>query len=285
MNQVRAEVISNQRILKELERSLIGSPERPKARNISGSWIIMLQCPEIAREACPGQFVMVRCGEDCVLPRPFSIHQLDNDNIALFFAVWEDGKGTNWLSRRKIGDKVDIFGPLGNGFSIKPTSHNLLLIAGGTGIAPLYFLAQEAVNRGLSVTLLRGASGEFKLAGKPNPPQHYPEELLPRGINTTIISSTADGRRGMVTDLLTPEVIKWADQIFACGPLAMYRDILIRKKQFKGKPVQVSLEVVMGCGLGVCYGCTVKTRQGLKQVCRDGPIFDINDIMWDDWLT
>ncbi len=87
---------------------------------------------------------MVRCGEECVLPRPFSIHQVNDECIALFFNVWEDGKGTSWLSQRKIGDNIGLLGPLGNSFFIHPESRKLLLVAGGIGIAPLYFLAQEA---------------------------------------------------------------------------------------------------------------------------------------------
>ncbi len=88
----------------------------------------------------------------------------------------------------------------------------------------------------------------------------------------------------MVIELLSPEIVSWADQIFACGPMAMYRDMALRKQELKleGKPVQVSLEVNMGCGRGVCYGCTVKTRKGLKQVCRHGPVFNLEDILWDE---
>jgi dihydroorotate dehydrogenase electron transfer subunit len=228
---------------------------------------------------------MVDCGEGCTLPRPFGIHQVNNEgDMALFFAVWEGGRGTDWLSRRHKDDMAEMFGPLGNGFSIHPAAKNLLLVAGGTGIAPLCFLAQEARNQGYSVTLLRGASGEFKPSGAPNPPQHYPEELLPRGIEVRTITSSPDGKEGMVTELLTPDVVDWADQVFACGPTEMYRD-MARKKQglgLEGKPVQVSLEVRMGCGLGVCYACTVRTKNGLKQVCRDGPVFDLDDILWGE---
>ena len=282
MRQVSARVTSNEQILKELERCK--GPERPHVRNIAGSWIIWLSCPEIAREAQPGQFVMVCCGGECILPRPFSIHQVnDEGDIALFFAVWEDGKGTKWLSQRQIGDTIDLFGPLGNGYFIQPASRNLLLLAGGIGIAPLHFLTNQALNQGYSVRLLLGASGESKPSGEPNPSQLYPEDLLPRGIELKTITSSPDGRKGMVTDLL-PDFADGADQVFACGPLPMYRDMVRKKRELKleGKPVQVSLEMRMGCGLGICYGCTVKTKNGLKQVCKDGPVFDLDDILWDE---
>jgi len=212
---------------------------------------------------------MVNCGADCILPRPFSIHQVNDDSIAIFFSVLADGKGTNWLSQRNTGDKVELFGTLGNGFSIEPESHNLLLIAGGIGIAPLYFLAQEALKREHSVILLYGTANRNRY--------HVPPQI-------ETIAATEDGsvgHRGMITDLL-PEYVDWADQIFACGPLAMYRDMAGKYPRLKHKPVQVSLEMMMGCGVGACYGCTVKTRNGLKQVCKDGPIFSLQDILWNE---
>ncbi len=266
MKQVAAKITKNDRVL--------GSLARAHRRNVLGNQLIWLRCPEIAREAHPGQFVMVRCGEECLLPRPFSIHQVDErGNMALFFAVWEDGKGTQWLSERRIGDEIELWGPLGHGFSIQPKAHNLLLVAGGIGIAPLFFLAEEAANKGESVTLLLGAATASQL---------YPTHLLPPQIK--LITTTEDGtagEKGMITDLL-PAYAGSADQVFACGPMPMYRNMALNKQRLNGKPVQISLEVRMGCGLGVCYGCTVKTRNGLEQVCRDGPVFDLDDILWDE---
>jgi len=287
LKQVSAKVVNEpERILGELERLQAQTSKRREARNITGSWIIWLRCPDVAREARPGQFVMVRCGGECLLPRPFSIHQVNEPDIALFFAVWEDGKGTSWLSQRHKDDTVELLGPLGNGFSVNPASKNLLLVAGGIGIAPMHFLASQALSRGCKVKLLRGASGDFTPSGEPNPLQHYPKDLLPRGIDVETITSSPDGQTGMVVDLLRPEIVDWADQVFACGPMPMYRDMYARRGDLlKNKPVQVSLEVRMGCGLGICYGCTVKTKQGLKQVCRDGPVFDLNDVLWDELVA
>lgn len=244
--------------------------DRPHGRSIRFSQTISLNCPEIAREARPGQFVMVRCGDECVLPRPFSIHQVnDNGDVSLYFAVLEGGKGTHWLSQREKGDSVQLFGPLGNGFLVEPTSRNLLLVAGGMGIAPSYFLAQAFKNES-SVILLYGTATA-------NPyPQVFPGVKLVRATDDGTM-----GHHGMITDLL-PEYIDWADQVFACGPLAMYRDMSNNYPQLKNKPVQVSLEMRMGCGFGVCYGCTIKTRNGLKQVCRDGPVFDLRDVLLEE---
>lgn len=275
MKQVSAEVIE--------KRQILGGLSRPKARTILGSWLIWLRCPEIAQEARPGQFVMVRCGQECAVPRPFSIHQISNKgDMALFFAVLEDGRGTKWLSSRHRGDMVELFGPLGNSFSISPGSRNLLLVAGGIGVAPLLFLAYQAIKQAYSVKMLLGASGTFTPSGTPNPSQLYPRELMPPGIDLTTITTSPDGKKGLVSELL-PDFTGQADQIFACGPMAMYRDIASRYHSFiKGKSVQISLEVRMGCGLGVCYGCTIKTKSGLRQVCQDGPVFDLDDILWDE---
>ncbi|MFC1958167.1 dihydroorotate dehydrogenase electron transfer subunit [Chloroflexota bacterium] len=234
-----------------------------------GFYLMWLDSAEIAATSKPGQFVMVGCGEDTLLHRPISVHQVDAGKIALLFAAV--GKGTSWLSQCRAGDEIDLFGPLGNGFSIYSASQNLLLVAGGIGIAPLRFLVDEALRKGCSVTLLLGAQTAARL---------YPQGLLPPKIK--LVAATDDGtagQKGMITDLI-PKYIDSADQIFACGPAGMYR-AMAQMPELRSKSVQVSLEVRMGCGRGICYGCTVKTRQGLKQVCQDGPVFDLDDIIWD----
>jgi len=162
-------------------------------------------------------------------------------------------------------------GPLGKGYEIQAGSHKLLLLAGGVGIAPLYFLAQEAVMRQCSVILIQGASRAINL---------YPEKMTPEIELVTATEDGSVGHQSMITDLL-PSYISWADQVFACGPISMYQT-MATQNLVKTKPVQISLEVRMGCGLGVCYGCTIKTRSGLKQVCKDGPVFDMEDIIWEE---
>ncbi len=239
-----------------------------------GVYLAWLESAQIALLARPGQFVMVGCGQETLLRRPFSLHQLDEpkNRIALLYSVV--GKGTGWLSQRKAGDNIDLLGPLGNGFSIHPDSQNLLLIAGGMGIAPLCFLARQARRQGRSVRLLLGAATEAQLC---------PSRLLPDEVSCVIATEDGSaGRQGMITECL-PDFLGRADQVFACGPTPMYR-ALHNEELLKTKQVQVSLEVRMACGLGVCYGCTVKTKNGLKQVCRDGPVFDLNEILWEEFV-
>ena len=264
MKQATATVISKGERIEGLDR--------PHGRSILFSQTITLKCPEIAREARPGQFVMVSCGGECVLPRPFSIHHIINrEDVKLYFSVLENGKGTGWLSQRNVDDSVKLLGPLGNSFSVHSASHNLLLVAGGMGVASLYFLAEETLKNGYSVTLMYGTAIENR----------YPIDYLTPGIKTFITTEDGTaGKKGMITDFL-PDYIDWADQVFACGPLPMYK-AMAQMPELKDKPVQVSLEARMGCGRGVCYGCTVKTKGGLKQVCQDGPVFDLADILWNE---
>lgn len=267
MKQQITKVINNIRILPEMKLR--------RGKNSTETRLIWLTCPEIAQEAKPGQFVMVKCGNECTLPRPFSIFRIyGKSDIAIFYTVWEGGKGTEWLAERRVGDTIEIFGPLGNGFTIKPSARNLLLVAGGMGIAPLFFLAQEASSRMYQVTLLYGTAVRNR----------YP---IPPEIRT--IAATEDGTigyKGMVTDLI-PDYIETTDQIFACGPMAMYQDMVERSEQLgiNKKPVQISLETRMACGLGVCFGCTVRTKFGLKQACKDGPVFELSNIVWDSLIV
>jgi dihydroorotate dehydrogenase electron transfer subunit len=217
---------------------------------------------------------MIRCdsGYQRLLRRPISVHQVNTGSLALLLAAV--GPGKEWLAECQTGDKLDLLGPMGNGFSLASKSRNLLLIAGGIGIAPLCFLAQVALKKGLKVKLLAGASTACQLC---------PSQLIPEGVD--IITATEDGtagEKGMVTSLL-PQYAGWADEVFVCGPLPMFKAIANNYRPYlKDKPVQVSLEVRMGCGLGFCYACTIDTRQGLKQVCKDGPVFNMNDIVWDE---
>jgi dihydroorotate dehydrogenase electron transfer subunit len=236
-----------------------------------GVFLIWVEAPEIAAGSRPGQFVTIRCGEGFVplLRRPLSIHRIAGDKLALLFAVV--GKGTEWLSKCRAGDFLDLLGPLGNGFQIRKGSEKLLLVAGGIGVAPLIALADEAIANGLSVKLLAGAASAYQL---------YPQAIG----SADVIRVTEDGsvgEKGMVTDLL-PSLAPWADQIFACGPIPMYRAMAQMHAYLGSKSVQVVLEQVMGCGVGACLGCAVATGRGTKMVCSDGPVFELREILWEE---
>jgi dihydroorotate dehydrogenase electron transfer subunit len=265
LNQFDATVISNTRFFPGI---------KGPAKTITGTNLLWLDCPRIAAEARPGQFVMVRCG-NLPLPRPFSVHQVSGGKLALLFSVLEDGQGTGWLARCQPAEVLRVFGPLGNGFTYGKSVKKLLLVAGGMGIAPLYFAACEAIGRDIEVTILVGAKTATQV---------YPPDLFPGGIKVQIATDDGSaGEKSMVTALIPHHAGK-AGLVLACGPLPMYRYMAERRKTLglDGVTVQVSLETTMACGHGVCYGCTIRTKQGLRQVCRDGPVFDMDDILWPE---
>jgi len=256
-----------------------------------GIYLMWIEAPYVACSVQPGQFITVRCG-DFTLRRPLSIHRVSGGReIALLFKV--TGKGTLWLSQRQTGDRVDILGPLGNGFSIEPEAKNLLLVAGGLGIAPLVFLMQHASSQH-QVTLIHGVStatqlytfSSLSVTHIPSPSEgvgHGKGEersklpSLPNGVQFIPVTEDGSmGKKGMATDIL-PDFLDWADQLYACGPVDMYKTMAPVAPE-----CQVSLEVRMGCGFGVCYSCTINTKKGLKQVCRDGPVFELDDIIWQE---
>jgi dihydroorotate dehydrogenase electron transfer subunit len=253
------------------------------------TWRLWLYAPEAARGAVPGQFLMLRCHDEGsgtdygppLLPRPMSYHRFRSaqDGGREFAILYEVvGTGTEWLSRRQPGDRVFVWGPLGRGYSVRRGAGNLLLVAGGIGVAPLVGLADEQVVLGRQVTVIQGARSAGGL---------FPAHLLPPQVE--VVSVTEDGsmgHRALVTDVV-PEYLSWADQVFACGPNAMFRALAGVVRRFEGegarrgrKPVQVLLEEVMPCGTGICYGCAVRTRRGVRLICKDGPRFELRDVMW-----
>ncbi|MCX6011998.1 MAG: dihydroorotate dehydrogenase electron transfer subunit [Chloroflexi bacterium] len=258
MNEVFSKIITNQKLMNDPEGK----------RDV---FLLGIEAPGIATSAKPGQFLMVRCSDDSypLLRRPFSIHRVKGNQVFILYIVL--GIGTSWLSRRKQNDFINVIGPLGNGFSIESKSKNVLLIAGGIGVAPIVALAEYSLNKGYSTRLIMGARRASLL---------YPEASLPSGLITEIVTEDGSkGKKGLVTDFLAEA--SDVSQIFACGPLSMYKTINSRKEILRAIPAQVSMEQVLGCGYGVCYGCTIETVKGLKQVCHDGPVFNLADILWD----
>jgi dihydroorotate dehydrogenase electron transfer subunit len=254
-----------------------------------GVYLMWIDAPEIAAIAKPGQFITVRCG-DFILRRPFSIHQVGSSSVttsevkqsqvAILFKI--AGKGTLWLSQQEAGQRIDILGPLGKGFAIAPESEKLLLVAGGIGLAPLVFLVQQALPEH-QITLVHGAKTATQL---------FPDACQLPAIShervrfITVTEDGSAGQKGKATDVL-PDYLAWADQVYACGPIDMYKVMAPMSLPAKGsnlklKRCQVSLEVRMGCGFGACYCCTINTKKGLRQVCHDGPVFQLDDIIWQE---
>jgi dihydroorotate dehydrogenase electron transfer subunit len=255
-----------------VKMKLVNAPIVSNTEILPAIYLLRAKAPDIAGLAYPGQYVMVRCGEGYGMPlrRPLGIHRISRNSISLLYSVV--GRGTEWLSQRKAGEHVDLFGPLGNGFEIYPSSRKLLLVAGGVGIAPLLALAEHAIAKGLKVRLVVGEKNAAKI---------YPERLLPSGIKPVITTEDGSlGQKGVVTDVL-PQFVPQADQVFVCGPLPMYRAIAKMGRKLRDKPTQVLLETVLGCGVGACLSCSIETKQGRRLVCKDGPVFEFSYILWD----
>ena len=239
-----------------------------------------LQSPRIASTAIPGQFIMVRTapGSDPLLRRPLGIHRAEKGTIALLYEVV--GTGTRLLSRKKPGEYLDITGPLGNGFDCQPLRRPIVL-AGGMGVAPLAFLARSLANKrpqkksvqGIALIGARSAKGIL-----------CEKEFNDAGFDVTI--ATDDGSRGFkgyITALLRQKLsaIDYRLSIvYACGPRLMLAEAA-RLCRANGIPAQVSLEEHMACGIGACLGCVVRTRSGFKRVCKEGPVFDAADLVWE----
>jgi len=245
---------------------------------MEGVNLMWLKGPDIAREAQPGQFVLVRCsdGFDPLLRRALSLHRLGpipgtngDKGFALLYGL--HGSGTGYLRARRSGDTLDVIAPLGKGFSVRRDSRNLLLIGGGWGVAPMVALAEQQVARGKSVTLISGAARASL---------QFPVNLLPPEVE--VVGVTVDGsagHKGMVTDVL-PDYWQWADEVYACGPMPMYAGIAeLVPKLWPSKRVQVLAEMGMACGVGACYACTLITRRGPKLACVDGPRFYLSDLI------
>jgi dihydroorotate dehydrogenase electron transfer subunit len=239
---------------------------------------ITLAAPKISSVALPGQFVMVKIGDgsDPLLRRPLSFNGIDRakGTIDILFKVV--GKATRILSEIEPGEDLDIIGPLGNGFNLNNTKELAIVVGGGAGVAPLLSLAKELKTKGKAVYVLIGANNINSVVCE--------EDFKVLGIETTV--STDDGTygiKGLISDVLINVVgskLSPANScIYACGPRPMIKALENISAQYK-IPCQVSLEEWMACGIGACNGCTVKTKQGYKKVCSDGPVFNVEDILW-----
>lgn len=269
---------------------------------LPGQWLQTFHAPALVAGARAGQFVHVRTGDysGMVLRRPFSINTADAGTGVLSIHFRSIGRGTEWFTRLRPGERIDMLGPLGRPFEVDPRSRHLLLIAGGLGMAGVRFLADEAIRDGRRVTLLFGAARAAEV---------YPSTLLPDEVEYVVATDDGSvGHRGFVTELV-PTYEGWADQSFACGPQPMLaalarlaegrRDRLgvakLGRKKGGGKVVrqgsaagrrrsflQVSMEQNMGCAVGACLGCVVMGTSGVPQrVCREGPVFGSDEIAWD----
>lgn len=249
--------------------------------------VLALAAPGIAERAAPGQFVMVKTtpGLDPLLRRPFSVFEILRNAagtpVGISLLNKRVGVGTTHLYQAQAGDRVECLGPLGKPFTPVDPPAEAWMVAGGVGLAPFATLAQVLAARGTAMTLFYGGRGASDL--------FYQSFFA--GLGATCVITTEDGsagERGRVTAplerALQGRAADGAVTLYACGPTPMMRAVAELGARH-GRPTFVSLEPVMGCGMGGCYSCVVRVaRPGgthLVRSCIDGPVFDAAHVVWD----
>ena len=249
--------------------------------------VITVAAPAIAERAAPGQFVMIRtaAGLDPLLRRPFSIfeHVRDDDGRLTGISILNKraGVGTSRLYQARPGDRLAVLGPLGRPFVPVHPPADAWMVAGGVGLAPFASVAEALAQRGTPMTLFYGGRSARDL---------YYESFFER-LGTHLILTTEDGSRGERGRVTAPLVRELAARnpgtpltIYACGPTPMMRAVADLGAT-AGVPVHVSLEPVMGCGMGGCYSCVVPVRDArashFVRSCIDGPVFEASTLDWD----
>jgi len=223
-------------------------------------------------EMKPGQFVQVKVegSRETFLRRPISIHDVNYEKKSLKLLIQIAGKGTETMSNLKAGDHLNIIYPLGNSFNLPPVGKKPLLVGGGCGVAPLLFLAKYLKSKGYVADILLGFRSRKRII------EFEEYEKLGKVFLTTEDGSA--GEKGYVTD---HPVLRSADydKVYCCGPELMMKRIAEHCRQ-KKIACEVSLENLMGCGIGACLCCIVDTVRGNLCSCIDGPVFNINDLKW-----
>jgi dihydroorotate dehydrogenase electron transfer subunit len=252
---------------------------------------LTIVAPDIGERVRPGQFVNVKCGEGQanILRRPFSVYRVHKrggwaSTVEIVFDI--RGPGTAYLSHLRGHASVDLVGPLGRGFGLPKKRAHCLLVGGGIGSAPLFFLADELRNDGHRVDVILGARNSGLLLNA----------IEARRVASVCVTTTEDGsqgEKGRVTDVLAETIERCGTEIvYACGPHPMLAAVSAACVERK-LPVQVAVEELMACGYGVCMTCVMPLRRPLKRdedpedatvyarSCTEGPVFNGANVMWN----
>ena len=224
----------------------------------------MTLCCDCSDITSAGQFVNIRI-DGLFLRRPISVCDRDGDTLTIIYKVV--GKGTDAMSKMQNGTVLDVLTGLGNGYDLSKSGNAPLLIGGGVGVPPMYLLAKELVKQGKSVSVILGFNTKSEV--------FYEREFKALGCDVTV--TTADGScgvKGFVTNAMDREY----SYFYCCGPEPMLKAVY---KQTKTSG-QFSFEERMGCGFGACMGCSCKTVTGYKRICKDGPVLEKEEILWED---
>ncbi len=239
--------------------------------------------PYICKETRPGQFINVKCSPknilDPLLRRPFGIFDIE-EKFNVFSLLYRIiGRGTKFLSDLRKGDVLDFAGPIGKGLDLGGIKNNVLLIAGGIGIAPLYLIARQASRAKKNVFLAAGFRDKNYL--------RLEKDLIELKSNYVVLTEDGSwGEKGLVSDYIQNNIKLFADyDIYCCGPRNMLKTL---KNIYRDRDNKITalLEERMGCGAGVCNSCVVKIKKGkrnfsYKKICQDGPAFNLKEVIFD----
>lgn len=212
-----------------------------------------------------GQFVNIKL-DGFYLRRPISVCDIDRDALTIIYKVV--GQGTDLMAKMNVRDTLDVLTGLGNGYDLSMSGDKPLLLGGGVGVPPLYYLAKKLVEEGKEVTAVLG----FNTADEVFCEQDF-KDLGVKTIITTVDGSY--GTKGFVTDAIKDMDYTY---FYTCGPEPMLKAVY-KATSTSG---QFSFEKRMGCGFGACMGCSCKTITGNKRICKEGPVLVKEDIIWED---
>lgn len=239
---------------------------------------LTIQSEIIAQSAQPGQFVNVKCSEgiNALLRRPISICDVNREQNTVDIVFQVKGIGTEYLSKKQPGDRIDLIAPLGTGFDMSGSYKRIAVVGGGIGIFPLLFVAKEHRNAGIA-SFLGFRNKDFAVL----------LDAFEKASSQLFISTDdgSAGKRGLVVDQLEEYLQEHSlDVIYTCGPTPMLKKVVETAEKYR-VPCQVSMEQRMGCGIGACLVCACKTKYGdeweYSHVCKDGPVFWSREVIFD----
>lgn len=234
---------------------------------------LVFSAPKLCGHIKPGQFIHIKVSShfEPLFRRPFSVYRAQKGRVEIFYEPV--GKGTKMLTEKRPGDLLDVLGPLGNAFCLPPKDvTQIVFIAGGIGVAPfMLFSDQIKKHKAQKILLYGGRSKEHTFSLN---------DFKKNGVKCFV--STDDGSvgvKGRVSELFSHIQVSSKTMIYTCGPRAMMKAVasFAKEHQLCG---QISMEEVMACGLGACLGCSILTTKGYQTVCHDGPVFDMNEVVF-----
>lgn len=235
--------------------------------------LLKLTSPSLLPEMLPGQFAEIRVDGSpaTFLRRPISINFVDTERNEVWFLIQLIGEGTKRLGEAKTGDTINVMLPLGNGFTMPENpSDKLLLVGGGVGTAPMLYLGKQLAEKGCKPTFLLGARSDKDLLQM--------EQFAAYGEVYTTTEDGSHGEKGYVTQHSILNKVDY-ERIYTCGPKPMMMAVA-RYAKSKAIDCEVSLENMMACGIGACLCCVENTTEGHLCVCKEGPVFNINKLLW-----